>query len=150
VYVQPKFDCLTNCIDQYFLFVVDAVHCITFGSAAIASIPNPVEFVGHSTDRIISFVNLRDPVPRADLAYALWVADSLGKYLSRVANETNIPPYSPLPQQQLFPGGEMVLLDEDGETAAKLTPDVLQGQAFLELQIHGKLAYMRAIQDILG
>lgn len=126
------------------------MHCITFGSAAIASIPNPVELAGRSTDRIISFVNLRDPVPRADVAYALWVADSLGKYLTRVANETDAPPYSSLPQQQLFPGGEMVLLDEDGEAAVKLTPDVLQGQAFLELQAHGKQAYMRAIQYIFG
>lgn len=150
MYVQPALGCPTGCFDQYFLFVVDAVHCITFGSAAIASIPNPVESAGRSTDRIVSFVNIRDPISRADLAYAIWVADSLGKYLTRVANKTNIPPYSPLPQQQLFPGGEMVLLDEDGEAAAKLTPDVLQGQAFLELQAHGKQAYMRAVQCILG
>ncbi|KAG5650203.1 hypothetical protein H0H81_000317 [Sphagnurus paluster] len=134
----------------------DAVHCITFGSAAIVSVPNPMESAGRSTDRIVSFVNLRDPVPRADLAYALWVADSLGKYLTRVGkyltrvgNKSNTPPYSPLPQQQLFPGGEMVLLDEDGE-AAKLTPNVLQEQAFLDLRAHGKFEYMRAIQYIFG
>ena len=62
---------------------VDAVHCITFGSAAIASVPNHISS-GRPTDRVISFVNLKDPVPRADLAYALWAADALGKYLTRI------------------------------------------------------------------
>ena len=128
---------------------VDAVHCITFGSAAIASVPNPISS-GRPTDRVISFVNLKDPVPRADLAYALWVADALGKYLTRITDDSKVPAYTPLPPQLLFPGGEMVLLDEDGDAAAKLTPSMLQRLAFLDLQAHGKKEYVRVVQSVFA
>ncbi|THH18232.1 hypothetical protein EW146_g2727 [Bondarzewia mesenterica] len=105
---------------------------------------------GHPTDRVISFVNLNDPVPRADLAYALWVANSLGKYLTQIANNAKLPAYLPLPPQVLFPDGEMVLLDDDGDAAAKLTPDVLIELAFLDLQAHGKKEYVRIVQSVFS
>ncbi|ETW85080.1 hypothetical protein HETIRDRAFT_448317 [Heterobasidion irregulare TC 32-1] len=128
---------------------VDAVHCITFDSAAIASVPNPISS-GCPTNRVIFFVNLKDPVPRADLAYALWVVDALGKYLTRITDDSKMPAYTPLPPQLLFPGGEMVLLDGDGDAAENLTPSMLQSLAFLDLQAHGKKEYVRVVQSVFA
>ncbi|KAJ7775400.1 Alpha/Beta hydrolase protein [Mycena metata] len=124
------------------------IHCITFGSAAIASIPNPV----HSTrteDRILSFINANDPVPRAELPYADWLAETLGKYLAIQGGSQNIPPYSALPKQILYPGGELVLLDEGGEVVGKLESDVLGAKAFHDLTAHDCAEYQRIVSSLL-
>ncbi|KAG7087598.1 hypothetical protein E1B28_013551 [Marasmius oreades] len=125
-----------------------AVHCMTFGSAAIASIPNPVHSK-RTDDRILSFINVNDPVPRAELPYADWLAETLGRYLAIRQGNTNVPPYSALPNQILYPGGEMVLLDEGGEVAGKLEPGTLSGKAFLDLAAHNSLGYKNIVSQLL-
>lgn len=124
------------------------IHCITFGSAAIVSIPNPVHS-SRQNDRIVSFINRDDPVPRLDLPYATWVAETVGRYLAIQARQPNIPPYSALPNQSLYPGGELVLLvEEDG--MKKLTPTALSDHAFLELSAHDSREYVRLIKELGG
>ena len=44
----------------------------------------------------------------------------------------------------------MVLLDEDGDAAANLTPSMLQSLAFLDLQAHGKKEYVRVVQSVFA
>ncbi|KZT19434.1 alpha/beta-hydrolase [Neolentinus lepideus HHB14362 ss-1] len=124
------------------------IHCITFGSAAIASVPNPVH-TSRAQDRILSFINLNDPVPRAEVPYAEWLAESLGRYLAVQSGHANIPPFSPLPKQTLYPGGELVLLDEGGGVAGKLESNALSGHAFLDLSAHDSSEYKRIVYELL-
>ncbi len=136
------FSCVTNSHS------VKDIHCITFGSAAIVSVPNPVHS-SRQNDRIVSFINRNDPVPRLDLPYATWVAETVGRYLAIQARQPNIPLYSALPKQSLYPGGELVLLvDEDG--MKKLTPTALSDHAFLELSAHDSREYVRLIRELGG
>ncbi|KAF9461980.1 Alpha/Beta hydrolase protein [Collybia nuda] len=122
------------------------IHCITFGSAAIVSIPNPIHS-SRQNDRVVSFINHDDPVPRLDLPYATWVAGTVGRYLAIQASRPNVPPYSALPIQSLYPGGELVLLvEEDG--MKKLDPNVLSDHAFLELGAHDSREYVRLIKEL--
>ncbi|KAK0244483.1 Alpha/Beta hydrolase protein [Armillaria nabsnona] len=124
------------------------IHCITFGSAAIVSVPNPVHS-SRQNDRVVSFINRDDPVPRLDLPYATWVAETVGRYLAIQARQPNIPPYSALPNQSLYPGGESVMLvEEDG--MKKLTPTALSDHAFLELSAHDSREYVRLIRELGG
>ncbi|KAK0185754.1 hypothetical protein F5146DRAFT_937445, partial [Armillaria mellea] len=122
------------------------IHCITFGSAAIVSVPNPVHS-SRQNDRIVSFINREDPVPRLNLPYATWVAETVGRYLAIQAKQPNLPPYSALPNQSLYPGGELVLLvEEDG--MKKLTSTALSDHAFLELSAHNSREYVRLIKEL--
>ncbi|KAF9461983.1 hypothetical protein BDZ94DRAFT_758502 [Collybia nuda] len=126
--------------------LVKNIHCITFGSAAIVSIPNPIHS-SRQNDRVVSFINHDDPVPRLDLPYATWVAGTVGRYLAIQASRPNVPPYSALPIQSLYPGGELVLLvEEDG--MKKLDPNVLSDHAFLELGAHDSREYVRLIKEL--
>lgn len=126
--------------------LVKEIHCITFGSAAIATIPNPIH-ASRLNDRIVSFINRDDPVPRLELPYAEWVAETLGRYLAKQAKQPNIPPYSPLPKQVLYPGGELVLLvEEDG--MKKLTSTALSDHAFLDLSAHDSKEYARLVGEL--
>ncbi|KAF5385566.1 hypothetical protein D9757_006792 [Collybiopsis confluens] len=119
------------------------IHCITFGSAAVASIPNPVHSK-RTEDRILSFINLNDPVPRAEIPYAEWLAETLGRFLAKKKV-----PYSALPKQTLYPGGELVLLGEGKEVVGKLDSTALSGRAFLDLGAHDSSEYKRIVTELL-
>ncbi|KAJ7251013.1 Alpha/Beta hydrolase protein [Mycena rebaudengoi] len=122
--------------------------CITFGSAAIASIPNPVHSK-RTEDRILSFINANDPVPRAELPYADWLAETLGRYLAIQGGSRNIPPYSALQKQILYPGGKLVLLDEGSKVIGKLECEVLGAKAFHDLTAHDSAEYQRIVSSLL-
>lgn len=100
-------------------------------------------------DRIISFILCEDPVPRADLAYAGWIANNIGKLLVNMDKNRSGPAltYDPVPRQELFPGGELVLLQEDG-LASKLLPDRLSSKAFLGLPKHKVKKYLMAVEGL--
>ncbi|KAJ3552835.1 hypothetical protein NM688_g3941 [Phlebia brevispora] len=129
-----------------------AIHCFTFGSAAIASIPNPTH-ITRTRDRIVSFVNLGDLVPRTDLAYASWIADTVGKYLARATsnNTSDKLSYKPLPKQKLFPGGELVLMDgtQDLGIIGTIQPRQLEGVAFLDIEAHKGTTYAELVTRLL-
>lgn len=56
--------------------------------------------------------------------------------------------YPPLPPQGLFPGGQLVLL-EDGETSAReMGPSTLSAKAFLALQNHKCQLYATTVDNL--
>ncbi|EPQ50841.1 hypothetical protein GLOTRDRAFT_133585 [Gloeophyllum trabeum ATCC 11539] len=113
-----------------------------------ASVPNPVHSSRPNPVHSSREQDLIDPVPRAEISYAEWLAEAVGRHLAVQSGRKDVPPFSPLPF--LYPGGELVLLDEGGEVVAKMEAECLSAHVFLDLSAHSSSECQRIVDQLVG
>ena len=121
------------------------IHCLTFGSAAVMSTAGTS--LNNSRNAHISFINLDDPVPRMDLAYANWAAKALAEVYNREhSDEVEHLPLDPPPPQALRPSGTLVLLTK--AKAAQISDVGLARCLFLTLEKHNVSKYKQQLAHL--
>jgi hypothetical protein len=130
------------------------IHCVTFASAAVMSTAGTT--ANNPKNIHVSFVNLDDPVPRLDYAYANWLARALAEVYNRETadhvsgdKESLCDPSTiigPLPPQELRPGGQLVLLAD--RVAREISHSYLEQCLFLDAAKHNKFKYQERLENL--